>query len=58
MNIANRDKPAISNLELTMEFNKPFSLPAVLGAETSTAEDENHWMLAHLCSDLFEGSGS
>jgi hypothetical protein len=26
---ANRDKPG--NLELTMEFNKPFSLPAVLG---------------------------
>ena len=43
---ANRDKPAIGNLELTMEFNKPFSLPAVLGAETSTAEDQNHWMLS------------
>ena len=43
---ANRDKPAIGNLELTMEFNKPFSLPAVLGAETSAAEDENHWMLS------------
>jgi hypothetical protein len=28
-----------------MEFNKPFSLPAVLGAETSAAEDENHRML-------------
>jgi hypothetical protein len=41
---ANRDKPTIGNLELTMEFNKPFSLPAVLGAETSAAEDENHWM--------------
>jgi hypothetical protein len=35
---------AIGNLELTMEFNKPFSLSAVLGAETSAAEDENHWM--------------
>jgi len=43
---ANRDKPAIGNLELTMEFNKPFRLPAVLGAETSAAEDENHWMLS------------
>jgi hypothetical protein len=42
---ANRDQPAIGNLELTMEFNKPFSLPAVLGAETSAAEDENHGML-------------
>ena len=29
-----------------MELNKPFSVPAVLGAETSTAEDENHWMLS------------
>ena len=28
-----------------MKFNKPFSLPAVLGAETSAAEDENHGML-------------
>jgi len=28
-----------------MEFNEAFSLPAVLGAETSAAEDENHWML-------------
>ena len=29
-----------------MELNKPFSLPAVLGAETSAAEDENHGMLS------------
>src|SRR5712671_7898336 len=29
-----------------MECNKPFSLPAVLGAETSAAEDEDHWMLS------------
>jgi len=43
---ANRDKPAIGNLELTMELNKPFRLPAVLGAETAAAEDENHWMLS------------
>jgi hypothetical protein len=43
---ANRDKPAIGNLELTMKFNKPFSLPPILGAETSAAEDENHWMLS------------
>ena len=43
---ADRDKPAIANLELTMELNKPFSLPAVLGAETSAAEDENHGMLS------------
>src|SRR5580700_2767583 len=41
---ANRDKPAIGNLELTMERNKSFSLPAILGTETSAAEDQNHWM--------------
>src|ERR1700757_5363166 len=29
-----------------MELNKPFSVPAVLGAEASPAEDENHWMLS------------
>jgi hypothetical protein len=29
-----------------MECNKPFSLPAVLGAEAAAAEDENHWMLS------------
>jgi hypothetical protein len=43
---ANRDQPAIANLQLTMECNKPFSLPAVLGAETSAAEDEDQWMLS------------
>ena len=35
-----------TGLEDTMEFNQPFSLPAVLGSETSAAEDENHWMLS------------
>jgi hypothetical protein len=28
-----------------MQLNKPFSLPAVLGAKTSAAEDQNYWML-------------
>ena len=41
-----RDKPAIGDLELTMEFNKPFGVPAILGAETAAAKDENHWMLS------------
>src|SRR6266446_5266456 len=41
---ANGDKPAIGNLEFTMEFNKPFALPAVPGAKTSAAEGENHGM--------------
>ena len=29
-----------------MEFNEPFILPPLLGAETSAPEDENHWMLS------------
>jgi hypothetical protein len=41
---ADRDKPAIGNFELTMEFNKAFSLLAVLGAVTTAAEDKNHGM--------------
>jgi hypothetical protein len=28
-----------------MELKKPLSVPAVLGAETSPAEDEYHWVL-------------
>ena len=28
-----------------MQLNKPFSLAAVLGAETSAAQDEDHWVL-------------
>ena len=43
---ANRNQPAIGDLELTMECNEPFSLPMVFGAETSAAEDENHWMFS------------
>src|SRR5260221_4709135 len=43
---ANRDQAAIADLKFSMELNKPFSLPAVLGAETTAAEDENHWMLS------------
>src|SRR5215467_4668903 len=43
---ANRNQPAITNFQFTMERNKPFGLPAVLGAETSSAKDEHHWMLS------------
>jgi hypothetical protein len=39
---ANRDHPAIADLNLTMKLNKPFMLPAVLRAVPSAAEDENH----------------
>src|SRR5271157_4060048 len=49
---ANCDKAAIGNLELTMEFDKSLSLPAVLGAKTSAAEDENHWMLSLQLGEL------
>jgi hypothetical protein len=47
-----RHKPAIANLHLTMEFKKPFSLSAVLGAETAAAEDEDHRMLALKLGEL------
>ena len=43
---ADRDQPAIADLNLTMELNQAFMLPAVLGAETSATEDENHWILS------------
>jgi hypothetical protein len=42
---ANRDEPAIGNLEFAMELGNAFSLPAVLGAEASAAEHKDHWML-------------
>jgi hypothetical protein len=35
-----------------MEFKKPFSLSAVLGAETAAAEDEYHRMLALQLGEL------
>ena len=43
---ADCNKAAIGNLELAMEFNKPFGLPTVLGAVSSPTEDENHRMLS------------
>ena len=42
---ADRDKSAITNLELPMKLDQPFGLPAVLGAITATAKYQNHWML-------------
>ena len=42
---ADRDKSAVANLELTMKSDKPFVHPAILGAITSAAEDQNHWVL-------------
>ena len=43
---ANRDQPAISDLELPIEFHKAFRLPAVFGAEATAAQDEDHGMLS------------
>ena len=43
---ANRDEPAIPNLELTMELDQPLNLPTVLGSVTSAAEDEDQWILS------------
>ena len=42
---ADRDKSAIANLELTMKLDKPFGHPAIPGAITPAAEDQNHWIL-------------
>jgi hypothetical protein len=49
---ADRDKAAIANFHLTMEFKKPFSLSAVLGAETAAAENEDHRVLALQLGEL------
>src|SRR5262245_5798448 len=49
---ADRHKAAIANLHLTMEFKKPFSLSAVLGAESAAAEDKHHGMLALQLGEL------
>src|ERR1700683_1138019 len=49
---ANRDQPAIRNFELTIELHKPFRLPAILGTETSAAEDENHRILSLQLGEL------
>jgi hypothetical protein len=43
---ADRDQPAIRNLEFTMELNQPFRLPAVLGSVTPAAEDEDHGVVS------------
>jgi len=42
---ADRNKPAIRNLELTMELNQAFVLSTVLGTIATSAEHENHRML-------------
>src|SRR5262249_4252098 len=49
---ADRDKAAITNFHLTMEFKKTFGLSAVLRAESAPAEDEHHRMLALQLGEL------
>ena len=43
---ADSNELTIANLQLMMELNEPCSLPALLGAETPAAENENHWVLS------------
>jgi hypothetical protein len=54
---AYRDQPAIADLHFTMELNKPFMLPPVLGAVGAAAEDENHWVLSLQFGELPAFSG-
>jgi len=41
---ADRDQPAISDFQFTMQLHQPFSLPAVLWAEATSAQNEHHRM--------------
>jgi hypothetical protein len=43
---ADRDQPAIGNLEFTMELNQPFRLSAVFGSVATAAEDEDHGVVS------------
>jgi len=49
---ADRDEPAVADLELTMELNQPLRLPAVLGSITAAAQDENHRVVALQLGEL------
>ena len=43
---ADRDQTAVSNFHLAMELDQEFGLTAILGTITTTAEHQNHRMLA------------
>ena len=43
---ADRDQPAVADLEFAVELDQPFRLPAVLGAEAPAAEDEDQRVLS------------
>jgi len=49
---ADRDEPAVADLELTMELNQPLRLPAVLGSITAAAQDEDHRILSLQLGEL------
>ena len=49
---ADRNKAAIANLHLGVEFKKPVSLSTVLGAVAAAAEDKHHRMLALQLGEL------
>jgi hypothetical protein len=49
---ADRDQPAIANLEFTLELNQPLRLPAVLGSVTPPTEDEDHGILCLQLGEL------
>jgi hypothetical protein len=54
---ADGDEAAIGDFEFTMELDEEFRLAAVLGAETSAAEDENHGMLCLQFGELLAFAG-
>jgi hypothetical protein len=49
---ADRDQPAIGNLQLTIELNQPFRLSAVLGSVTPATEDEDHGVVSLQVGEL------
>jgi hypothetical protein len=49
---ADRDQPAMGNLEFKMELNQPFCLSAVLGSVTPAAEDEGHGVVSLQVGEL------
>jgi len=54
---ADGDQAAIADFEFTVEFDQPFGLTAVFGAEASAAEDDDQGMLALQFGELPMFSG-
>jgi len=49
---ADRDKPAIGDFELAMQFNEALRLPAILGTIATAAENEDHRILSLQLGEL------